>query len=443
MNNNLTKGPILRELIVLAMPLILINLINMAFNFTDMYWVGKISTEALSALGTAGLFVWLSASIGMLASIGIQVLISQAIGSGNNHEVDVIGSNGLRLSLIISIVYGVFVLIFAAKLIALFDIGDETTINYANHYLRVISLGLIFNTFNASLSAVLNAMGRTAEVSKITVTGVVLNIIFDPLFIFVFDLKIAGAALATTMTMFFITVLLAIRIMKTTDIFNPKTEIKKDIMKKIARISLPSAIQNIAFTFVAMIVSVFILDYGVDAIAAQKIGQNVESFSWMISIGITTAVGVFVGQNYGANKPERIKEGFIKITLFMTGYGILLMIAIIIFAKDIMLFFSSDQNVIEIGVTYLLILSIAQPFAIYEGVATGFFNGLSLTKIPAFFSISGNVGRVLLVILFSSLIGLNGIWIAISISGIYKGLGVLITSIYYIKTEKYVNFKHV
>lgn len=439
-NNNLVQGPILKNLIILASPLIFINLLNMAYNFTDMYFVGKISTEALSALGTASLFMWLSASIGMLTSIGIQVLISQAVGEGNQHKIQDIARNGIKLAIIISVSYGIITLIFAQPIIGLFNIGDELTTSYAVSYLRFVSLGLIFNTLNASLTSIFNALGDTKTVSKILVIGITMNIILDPIFIFVFDLGITGAAIATSLTIIINSCLLIYKLRTSTDLLNNFSQkVNYHIVNRIIKLSLPSAIQNIAYTIVAMLISIEILKYGVDAIAAQKIGSNVESFSWMISIGINVAMGVFIGQNYGAKQYPRIVSGLYKMLLAMSLYGLLLMFIMLEFPGQIMGIFTTDQNVIDIGIVYLQVLALAQIFVIFEGVGTGFFNGLGKTLIPAFFSLSGNIARIILVVLFSHLIGLNGIWIAMCVSGIYKGLGILICVFYYIFTKKYIN----
>ncbi len=429
---DLTKGPIVRQLLVLSTPLIIINLINMLYNFTDMYWVGKMGTESLSALGTAGLFLWLSASISMLVSTGVQILVSHAIGQKKFRRVSILSKTAIKLIFIISAIYSLSILFFADYYISLFNIGDDLTIMYATNYLRVVSVGIFFNTINNVFGAILNARGLTKTVSKYTVFGVVINLILDPLFIYVFGLGVTGAAIATSLSLGIIFFLFINKFVQETNVFKDFKlfSISRRFGKEIIMISLPTALQNIFFTAVAMMISVQVLIYGVDAIAAQKIGANVESFSWMISIGISTAIAVYVGQNIGANQISRIRSGYIRIFGVMSIYGVLLTLVLIIFPEDIIRIFSDDPSVITIGVSYLRILSIAQLFAIYEGVSTGYFNGVGKTKIPAFFSISGNLLRIILVYVAAHYFSLNAIWIVISLTGVYKGLFLTIICVF-------------
>ncbi|MGL5021012.1 MAG: MATE family efflux transporter, partial [Mycoplasmatales bacterium] len=269
--------------------------------------------------------------------------------------------------------------------------------------------------------------------------GLVANMILDPLFILTFNMGVTGAAVATLIGSLLPFILFTITLIRKTNIFNNfKYKLDGKITKKVSRISTPVAFQNCIFTLIAMFISMLVVKYGNEAIAAQRIGNQLESFSWMISLAISASIGAFVGQNYGAKFFQRISRGTFLICVLMSIYGLMVTYVFLFKSENLFSIFSNDLGVIEIGYRYLLIVAFSQIFIIYEGIASGVFNAIGLTRIPVFFSLTGNIARIPLALLFSSLYGIDGIWFALSLTAIYKGLGAFLALIiYFVKNNDY------
>lgn len=428
---DLTKGSIGKELFFLALPLMLANLVNIAYNMIDMFFIGQSGEEALSAVGTAGLYLWLASSVVFFSKQGMETLLSQAIGRGNLHESRDIIKTGVIINVVISVIYSVVILLFARPLINIFHLESNTIVDIAVIYLRIASIAILFMMINMNLMSIFQARGQTKQVLIYNGLGLLLNIILDPLLIITFDLGAAGAAIATVCANVLVFIISVVSLYGYEKQYKEKARYVANIGLKIVRISIPTGAYQVFFTIVAMLISTYAITYGDNVIAAQRIGSQVESLSWMFASGLGIACGVFTGQNYGAKNKERIDTAYKYLFRFSTIYGIFLFWLFIAKADPMMRLFTDSNEIVAIGVNYFYALSISQVFALYEGIGAGYFNGYGHTKIPSFFSISGNILRLVFVVLFSVLWGLNGIWIAVSVTGIYRGLGLVICKVVY------------
>lgn len=433
---DLTHGSIGKELFYLALPLMLANLVNIAYNMIDMFFIGMSGDEALSAVGTAGLYLWLASSVVYFSKQGMETLLSQAIGRGNVHESRDIIKTGVSINVVISVLYTLVMLLFAGPLIYVFNLESQAINDMAIIYLRIASFAILFMMINQNLMSIFQARGQTKQVLIYNGIGLVVNMLLDPLLIITLDLGAAGAAIATVVANALVFIISVVSLLKYDRQFNQPARFVRLIAGRIMRISIPTGTYQVFFTFVAMIISTYAITYGDNVIAAQRIGSQVESLSWMFASGLGIACGVFTGQNYGAKNKERIDKAYKYLFRFSTVYGIFLLWLFIAKADPMMRLFTDSNEIVAIGVNYFYALSVSQVFTLYEGIGSGYFNGYGLTKIPSFFSISGNVLRIILVIGFSLAIGLNGIWIGISLSGIYRGLGLIICKVIYDKRGK-------
>ncbi|HCO18291.1 MAG TPA: hypothetical protein DIT39_01555 [Tissierellales bacterium] len=175
---------------------------------------------------------------------------------------------------------------------------------------------------------------------------------------------------------------------------------------------------------VSIIITRLVAGFGSIPIAVQSIGSQIESISWMTSEGFASAISAFVGQNYGAGKLDRIKEGYRKGIRVLGGFGIFSSLMLIFAAEPLFSFFTpEDPEAIREGVKYLRIPGLSQFFMSVEIGTAGAFNGLGKTIPPTMVGMTLNVSRIPLAATMSSTaLGLLGIWWAISISSILKGL---------------------
>lgn len=440
---DLSKGSIIKGLLILSLPLILTNLLNLAYTWADMFWIGKLGTSQQSAVGTAGLYYWLSAGVIGLVKIGTEVSIAQNVGDNRPKIVEKYAQTGFKLAIFVAGIFSLSLLLFNEFYIGIFNIQDVQTQIYAQNYLFYLSPGVFASMMTLICFAIFQGSGNTKIVLNYTAIGLIINMILDPLFIFTFNMGVAGAAIATTLSLSLIVILFVVKLYRDSNLFVDFNLFKfdKKYVNQIITISAPNGLQNIFFTMMAMVISLFVVSYGDDAVAAQRIGSQVEGFSWQIGMAITTSIGVFIAQNYGAHNFSRMLEGYRKSLYMMIFYGFIISMMFFMFAESFMMIFSDDPEVILIGSRYLRIIAISQIFMNLEGVAGGFFNGVSKTKIPAFFSIVGNGLRIPLAIWFGAIFGIDGIWIAVSLATILKGLGVFIALEIYLFNIKRKNIK--
>lgn len=448
---DLTNGSILSKLLLVAIPTLLTSLVQMAYNLTDMFWVGKVGSmgldpeEAIASVGTAGFVPWFGFGIIMLAKIGTSVKVSHAAGENNVEKANQYGNNGIVLMFILAMIYTLVGFFGRHVYVSWFNFDNENIINYTVRYLGIISLFgtayFMVNVFNG----IYDGLGKTINAFYITASGLVLNIVLDPLFILeeiqVFNITInglgygvTGAAIATGISQSFILlsyVVLYLSPLKPIQIHFRKY-VNRTSMKEVFRIGAPIAIQSMIFTLISIVIGIMVAKYGKTPMAIQRLGSQIEALAWMIASGFQVALASFVGQNYGARNFDRIKQGYITSMRLLVPYGIVINLVLFVFARQLIGIFLDSPESLRVGQIYLEILSFSQLFMIIELATAGAFNGLGKTKFPSFVGIAGNALRIPVGYLLSISLGFAGIWWAVSISSVLKGSVLTGLFIYYL-----------
>lgn len=427
----LTEGKIIGTLTRLALPIMGTSFIQMAYNLTDVMWLGRLSTDSVAAVGTAGFFLWLAASLVMISQVGIGVSVAQSYGRGDKKEARRYITSGFQLNIAIALTYGAVLYLFREQIIGFFNIREASVSDMAVSYLSKISTGMIFFFMNPVFSTTLNSSGNSVTPFKTNTIGLIINMVLDPLLIFGIGpfprLEVNGAAIATVTAQIVVTMIfLYIGYMKGT-LYSHTRIIEKPDLKRISRIAelgIPPFVQMGTHAVVSIIITRLVAGFGSIPIAVQSIGSQIESISWMTSEGFASAISAFVGQNYGAGKVDRIREGYQKGIRILGGFGIVASLMLIFAAEPLFsLFTPEDPEAIREGVKYLRILGLSQFFMSIEIGTAGAFNGLGKTLPPTVVGMTLNASRIpLAVIMSSTALGLLGIWWAISISSIIKGI---------------------
>lgn len=443
---DLTTGSIVDKLIKLAIPIMGVSFIQTAYNLIDMIWIGKLGSNAVAAVGTAGFFTWLAEAFIMIAKLGVTIKVSQSIGQRDYKKTKSYIISGLQINLTLAVIYSVFLLSFHNQLIEFFNLGNMEVIQMAKTYLITVAIGMIFFFSGPVFTGIFNGMGDSKTPFIINTIGLIFNIIFDPVLIFGLagfpKLGVLGAALATITAQVIVTLCFIIAIIRKKVEFLTLNIFRKPhwhLIKEITYIGLPGALQSGLFTIFSMVIGRIVAYWGAVPIAAQKIGSQIEALSWLTAGGFSTAISTYVGQNYGAGKYERINKG-VKITMGLAtiiGIGTTLLL---IFAREpLMQIFVSEPETIAVGKQYLLILGYSQLFMCAEITITGAFNGIGRTYLPNIISIILTGSRIPLCLILGKTLGLDGIWWSISITSILKGI-VLVIIYYYLKhQDKLVN----
>lgn len=430
-NLNLTEGKIRSTLVKLSLPIMGTSFIQMAYNLTDIMWLGRLSTRSVAAAGAAGFFLWFASALIMITQVGVGVNVAHCNGRGDYENAKKYISSGFQLDICIAILYSLFLFIFRHNIIGFFNLKDEEVIKMAVEYLTIISMGITFHFLNPIFSTILNSTGNSITPFKINTIGLIANILIDPMLIFGFgpipQLGIKGAALATILSQFIVSLIFFIIGKTNCFIYSDIDLLKrpdKITIKNIMKLGVPPFLHVGLHSVISMILAKIIAGFGPVAIAVQSIGAQIESITWMTADGFSSAISAFTGQNYGIKKLDRIKEGYYEGMQILGGIGIFSTL-LLVFAAELLfsIFVPNDPAAIKEGVQYLRILGLSQFFMSIEIGTTGAFNGLGKTLQPTLIGIVFNLLRIpVALILSSTVLGLSGVWWSISTTSIFKGI---------------------
>ena len=429
---NLLEGNILPALSALALPIMATSLIQMAYNLIDMIWIGKIGASAVASVGAAGMFMWLSNGLATLAKIGGQIKVGHALGAQKKEDAASYAQSSIQMGIVFAIGFGILSVVFADEMIGFFQLNSAQVIQDAKLYLMITCGLVIFSFMNQIFTGILTAMGNSRTSFIATGIGLVLNIVLDPLFIFGFGaippMGVAGAAIATVLAQLVVMLLFLYTILRDTVLFSNVHILhsySSQHTMEIFRIGLPSAVQSMLFSGISMVIARLIAGWGDAAVAVQKVGSQIESISWMTAEGYAAALNSFVAQNHGAKNTDRIREGYRLSMIVMLSWGVFCSLVLIVFPQLIFQVFIQEAEVLPMGVDYLRILGVSQLFMCMEITTAGAFSGLGKTLPPSIVSITLTGARIPMAILLGRWLGLNGVWWAITISSIGKGIVLL------------------
>ena len=429
---NLLEGNILPALSALALPIMATSLIQMAYNLIDMIWIGKIGASAVASVGAAGMFMWLSNGLATLAKMGGQIKVGHALGAQKKEDAASYAQSSIQMGIVFAIGFGILSVVFADEMIGFFQLNSAQVIQDAKLYLMITCGLVIFSSMNQIFTGILTAMGNSRTSFIATGIGLVLNIVLDPLFIFGFGaippMGVAGAAIATVLAQLVVMLLFLYTILRDTVLFSNVHILhsySSQHTREIFRIGLPSAVQSMLFSGISMVIARLIAGWGDAAVAVQKVGSQIESISWMTAEGYAAALNSFVAQNHGAKNTDRIREGYRLSMIVMLSWGVFCSFVLIVFPQLIFQVFIQEAEVLPMGVDYLRILGVSQLFMCMEITTAGAFSGLGKTLPPSIVSITLTGARIPMAILLGRWLGLNGVWWAITISSIGKGIVLL------------------
>ncbi len=438
MELDLTTGNIFKKLIKLSLPIMGTAFIQTAYNMIDMMWIGRLGSDEVAAVGTASFFPWLAMAFVMISKIGAEIKVAQSMGEKDYDKVRKFVIAALQINIVLAILYGIFIAVFKQPLIGFFNLGDENIIHMAEVYLTIIGIGMLFIFITPVFTAIFNGLGDSKTPFVINTIGLVFNIVLDPILIFGLlgapALGVMGAAIATVCAQALVAIcfVIIILIRKERSYFtlNIFTKPPVEEMKIVCKIGMPVALQSGLFTLFAMVLGRIIAVWGPVPIAVQKVGSQIEAVSWMTASGISTALGAFVGQNYGAGKIDRIEAGFKCSIIISIVVGIFATILLVCFGSPVFsVFIQNEPETLAQGIDYLRIVGYSQLFMCLEITASGLFNGLGKTYIPSYITILFTGLRMPLAYIWSEQFGIDGVWWSITITTVIKGVVILL--VYY------------
>lgn len=431
--NNLTEGKILPSLLRLALPLMGTSFLQMAYTLMAMSWVGRlgsnghsdVATKAEAAIGSIGMLLWLSASLAYLAMIGAEVAVGQSIGARKLKLARIYAAHTTTVSIILGVVWVFILFVFAEPILSFFELDSQITSDAAL-YLRILCICLPFQFISYNFSGIYNGAGRSFIPFRNNAFGLVLNMILDPILMFTFGMGLHGAAIGTVVAQLFVFVLFYYQIRVGNPIlgkFGFFIKPRMRFLKRVFYLGSPISIMNTIFAIINMNLARAASIYGGHiGLMTQTTGGQIEGVTWNTSQGFSTALSAFMAQNYAAGHIERGHKAYMYALKIMLSVGVIVSIAFMLFGGQIFGLIVPQESAIKAGAEYLFVMGLVQIFMMFELTTQGMFNGIGRTVEPAIISIAFNALRIPLAYVLASHMGVVGVWWAIAISSVCKGI---------------------
>jgi len=436
---DLTSGNVAKQILKFALPMLLGSIFQQLYSIVDTIIVGKyLGKEALASVGASFPIIFTIIALVIGIGSGASVVISQYYGAKDEDNVRKAVDTLNIFLLITGVAISVVGILISRWIFALLQLPNEL-LESAMTYLNIYLMGMVvFFGFN-SITSILRGVGDSKNPLYYLIIATFLNIGLDLLFILKFNWGIAGAAWASVIAQAAAFLIAVIHVNKRHSVIRLAIvgiTFNWEIFKQSVRIGLPTGIQH---TFVAlgmMALMGIVNTFGTNVIAGFTGASRIDSLAAIPAMTLSVALSVFVGQNIGAKKVERIYKGLRVALIFASVISVVMSIVAIFWSVPLMKLFSNDAAVIAVGREYLITVSLFYLLFSTMFVFNGLLRGAGATLIPMFITLfSLWLVRIPLAVFLSKYMGEQGIWWAIPIAWFFGALGAFI----YFRSGKWKN----
>lgn len=415
----MTQGKPLQLILMFAMPLMLGNILQELYTIVDTIVVGQfLGVKALASMGAASWIQWMFLSVVMGFAQGFSIKVANLYGANDQQGISKTIANIIISTVVLAVVLTIISEVIVSPLLHLLQTPNDI-IQGAIVYLRIIAGGISITLFYNLLSCILRAFGNSKAPLFAMIIAAGLNIGLDLLFVCVFHVGIAGAAIATLLSQLFASGF-CLFILYSSRLFVLKKgdfKINKSLIRELIKLGFPLALQNGIISIGGMIVQFVINSYGFVFVAGFTATNKLYGLLETAAISYGYALTTYNAQNYGAKKYQRIKDGVRISMLVSIATAIVIGLIMIIFGRNIlMLFISGNKDVVikvlEVAYHYLFIMSVCLPILYVLHTYRNALQGLGNTFIPMCSGIVELVMRVMVALLLPLLIGREGIYYA-------------------------------
>ena len=396
---DMTQGSIIKNMALFSVPLILSGILQLLFNAADIVIVGRFDGEtALAAVGSTSSLINLIINIFMGYTTGAGVIIARHFGAGDEKRTSV----AVNSCMTISIIFGIFLMFtgafFGRNLLQLMQCPADV-IDGAATYIKIYFIGMpAFMIYNFG-SGVLRAVGDTKRpLYYLTVAGII-NVLLNLIFVIRFHMGVAGVAWATVLSQC-VSAFFVLKCLINTD-SSYKLDIKKlGVDKKefilMSKIGIPAGVQGSLFSLSNVSIQSVVNSFGSQVVAGNSAASNIEGFVYVVLNCSAQSILTFVGQNFGAGKPERIKKGIVQGMIFSSLISLAVSGMVILFSRQLLGLYVNNADIINIGIRRLMIIAGTYVLCGVNENLVASLRGLGSSSAPMFTSLFGICGFRLL-----------------------------------------------
>lgn len=414
---DMTIGNPTKLLVLFAIPMLIGSVFQLMYNMVDTIVLGRfVSAEALASVGATTSTTGMIIMWGNALTNGISILISHAWGAKNEKKIRKIVGASFSVALVVSITIGILAILLARPIMLLLG-TPENIRDGAVTYIRIVCGVSIAQMFYNTSAAVLRAIGDSRTPLIFLILCSLMNIVLDLLFVVVFGAGVAGVAWATVLSQLTSAVLCCAYMWKKYSLLRfEKSDLRpeSDLLKQLAKIALPMAVQNTMLTGGQMVISSVINSFGSDIVAAYTVGGKVEQLVTVIVSQVAFSFSVYSGQNFGAKKYDRIGLGVKRALLLLGCLTAFSMTVLLGFGRPLALMFvNADETVIlESALEMLRVEAIFMPALVAIWLYNSALRGMGMIKITVISSILELASKIGFSVGLSSFMGPMGIWLA-------------------------------
>ena len=429
---------IVRLLVKFSIPAIIGMVVNMLYNVVDRIYIGNIPDIgglAITGVGITMPVTSIITGLGMLIGIGTSASISLSFGSGKRKLAQKYLGNGLTAIIIISLIVAIFGNVFATGILGVFG-ASENTMPYALAYIRPLMIGTICNLCAFGLNHSINSDSNPKIAMSTMLIGAIINIVLDPIFIFVLGLGIQGAAYATVISQFVAgcwVIYYFTKSSKSTIKLNKKDMmLDGEIIKRILMIGLAPFCMQVAGSIVQVIANNALMTYGGDlAIGAMAVITSVCTIFIMPIFGLNQGAQPIIGYNYGAKKYDRVKKTYLYGLIACTAVLLLSWIFIVMLPEKAIGMFNNDPMLTDIAVNGIRVYLFVLPLIGVQMTASNYYQAIGKPKKSMLLGLSRQVLMLIpAFLILPKFMGLEGVWLA---GPIADGIAVILSGIIIIR----------
>ncbi len=388
----MTEGSLWKNTLLFALPIFLSGLLQLFFNAADTIVVGRFAgQQALAAVGSVGSLNALLVNVFIGLSVGTNVIVARAVGAGDHEKV----RSAVHTSLTVSVICGIllaFIGFFAARPLLLMMGTPEDVIDLAALYVRIIFLGMPIQMLYNFSASILRAVGDTKRPLYFLTAAGIVNVLLNLLFVIVFEMSVAGVALATVLSHFISTGLVVHSLLTRSDAVrvDPRQlRIDPHILLQIARIGLPSGVQSSMFSISNILIQSSINSFGTIAMAGSAAAANLCSFIYQAVAAFQNAATTFTGQNMGAKKPRRVLKTQYVCQLWCLIVTGIMGAGNLIFGEQLLSLYNTDPEVISYGMQRIAVGNAPYFLMGMHCIFSGGMRGMGYSFLPMCISLCG------------------------------------------------------
>ncbi|GKH33891.1 MATE family efflux transporter [Muricomes sp. OA1] len=348
----LGSAPVSKALFALGLPTMIGMMVNALYNLVDAYFVGGLGTTQMGAITVAYPLGQVVVGLGLLFGNGAASYLSRLLGRGEKEAADKTASTAIYSSIFVGAAVIICILIFLEPILRQIGASDSV-MPFAVTYTSIYIASSIFNVFNVTMNNIVSSEGAAKATMCVLLAGAVINVILDPVFIYVLDLGVGGAATATAVSQFVSTLIYLLYIFRKKSVFSfsiRKYCLSKDVMSEILKIGIPTLVFQLLTSLSMTMINDGARTYGDSALAAMGPVTKIMSVGSLMVFGFLKGLQPIAGYSYGAKKYDRLKEAVKTSILWATIFCLIFGLAAAIFSTAIIsLFTKNDPEMIRIG----------------------------------------------------------------------------------------------